>query len=62
MRDGGYDQRIRQANQAIRAFVRSLPDHRVTPEDRPEYDRLVADYLAAVRERDDADEEPLLAA
>lgn len=62
MGDGGYDQRIREANRAVRRFIRSLPGHRVTPEYREEYDRLVAVYIRAVRDRDDADEEPALAA
>lgn len=40
--------RIADANQRILDFIRSLPDGRITIEARPEYERLVGVYFAAV--------------
>lgn len=40
--------RIADANQRIIDFIRSLPDGRITVEARPEYERLVGVYFAAV--------------
>lgn len=50
------DLRIEQANAAIRDLIQSLPDGRITTTSRPEYERLVAVWAAAVEDGDDDDD------
>jgi hypothetical protein len=53
---------VTAANRAIRDHIRALPEGRITPEARPEYERLVDAYFAAVRDRDaDRGDVPLAA-
>lgn len=51
-----YDQ-VAQANAAICDLIESLPNRRITVDDRPEYERLLGVWLAAVQD-EAGDEEP----
>lgn len=56
------DDPVDQANAAIRDLIESQPGGRITPDTRPEYERLLDAWLAAVQERDSDDEPVRLAA
>lgn len=58
MADPHQNDPIAQANQDIRDFIQSIGG-RIRPEHRPEYERRVRVYFAAIAARDEArDAEP----